>query len=151
MTSWRFIFPICIAFGSRHSIIFKLFSRPLLLSIRVLSSQQTILSPFTKEYRAQSTTSGILQFFGCLLRGPQAIPSWSLSILAIVVKVIVTGYSLKCGNLPHVPTCCFYFLLSYWQIGDCRYMCLAKLGAIQSMKVESLKAPFASDFRRFQK
>jgi transcription antitermination factor NusA-like protein len=31
-----------------------------------LSAKRIILSPFTKEYRAQGTISGISQFFGCL-------------------------------------------------------------------------------------
>jgi hypothetical protein len=36
----------------------------------VLSTERTILSPFTKEYRALGTLTGIPQFLDCLSWGP---------------------------------------------------------------------------------
>jgi hypothetical protein len=39
-------------------------------SNRVLSTERTILSPFTKEYRALGTLTGIPLFLDCPSRGP---------------------------------------------------------------------------------
>jgi hypothetical protein len=38
--------------------------------IRVLGTERTILSPFTKEYRALGTLTGIPLFLDCPSRGP---------------------------------------------------------------------------------
>ena len=43
---------------------------PFLSHSRVLSTERTILSPFTKEYRALGTRTGIYQFLDCPSRGP---------------------------------------------------------------------------------
>lgn len=37
---------------------------------RVPRTEQTILSPFTEEYRALGTSTGILNFLACPYRGP---------------------------------------------------------------------------------
>jgi hypothetical protein len=45
-------------------------SQTLISSNRVLGTERTILSPFTKEYRALGTLTGIPLFLDCPSRGP---------------------------------------------------------------------------------
>ncbi len=63
--AWWF-YPILFGPKRLDLMLFSLFFRTWETHSYVLSAKQTILSLFTKEYRAQVTYTSLSQFFGCL-------------------------------------------------------------------------------------
>ncbi len=92
---------------SLHLMLFNLLLLHGSPSSRVLNAKRTILSPFTKEYRAWGTNSGISQFLGCLLRGPQIIQNrnlylWRFGIQFFMLAEVLLLVLFFLGN----STCC---------------------------------------------
>ncbi len=65
----------------------------------MVSAKRTILSPFTKEYRAQATHSGISQFLDCPSQGPPRNSKLDLKYENDRMIVIATSSVLSVAEL----------------------------------------------------